>query len=147
MYFRYLQARFTSVRVCYSQSKQRTFMEIFNLFSLFFAQKAVLSCHSASPANFFRIHLLLYELLCKSEKSVSLVVFYIIIKTTVKYKCLELTLTILSNSTVSYSVKVGIRFALLTFFLPISHQAEGVSYSEFGKHSRYERLMRKGQRG
>ena len=90
-------------------------MEIFNLFSLFFAQKAVLSCHSASPANFFRIHLLLYELLCKSEKSVSLVVFYIIIKTTVKM------LTILSNSTVSYSVKVGIRFALLTFFLPISH--------------------------
>ena len=83
-------------------------MEIFNLFSLFFAQKAVLSCHTANPANSFRIHLLLYELLCKSEKSVSLVVFYIIIKTTVKYKCLDLTLTILSNSTVSYSVKVGI---------------------------------------
>lgn len=49
-------------------------MEIFNLF-FFFAQKAVLSCHLASPANFFRIHFLLYELLCKCEKSVRLIVF------------------------------------------------------------------------
>ena len=49
-------------------------MEIFHLF-FFFAQKAVLSCHLASPANFFRIHFLLYELLCKCEKSVRLIVF------------------------------------------------------------------------
>ena len=47
----------------------------FLTFFFFFALKAVLSCHSASPANFFRIHFLLYELLCKCEKSVRLIVF------------------------------------------------------------------------
>ena len=125
-------------------------MEIFHLFFSFLHKKLFCLVIRQAPQTFCEYIFCFTNFFASVKSLLVSSSLYLIIKTTVKYKCLasELTLTILSNSTVSHSVKVGILKPICSSYIfPITLSIGGSKLFWIGKHSRYKRLMRKGQRG